>query len=162
MAEVRTVNARKLSDRVGYVRVAYFPGATGDRFALACERAPRRNWVRLTPRWAYAANGPDLRLIRAALQRELYANARFETIVSFCNEAVGSEMMPPGDYQVVLSLDVENERHFDRYYNSISAYRIWLSWAVILGNVARPPARGVGCVLGQPPNYIEYFRACTS
>ncbi len=39
MAEVRTVYARKLSDRVGYVRVAYFPGAAGDRFALAYERA---------------------------------------------------------------------------------------------------------------------------
>jgi C-terminal processing protease CtpA/Prc len=39
MAEVRTVHARKLSDRLGYVRVAYFPGAAGDRFALAYERA---------------------------------------------------------------------------------------------------------------------------
>ena len=39
MAEVRTVYARKLSDRVGYVRVAYFPGAAGDKFALAYERA---------------------------------------------------------------------------------------------------------------------------
>jgi carboxyl-terminal processing protease len=39
MAEVRTVYARKLSDRLGYVRVAYFPGAAGDRFALAYERA---------------------------------------------------------------------------------------------------------------------------
>src|SRR5207244_9206615 len=39
MAEVRTVHARKLTDRVGYVRVAYFPGATGDKFALAYERA---------------------------------------------------------------------------------------------------------------------------
>jgi C-terminal processing protease CtpA/Prc len=39
MAEVRTVHARRLSDRVGYVRVAYFPGAAGDRFALAYERA---------------------------------------------------------------------------------------------------------------------------
>jgi C-terminal processing protease CtpA/Prc len=28
-----------LSDRVGYVRVAYFPGAAGDKFALAYERA---------------------------------------------------------------------------------------------------------------------------
>ena len=39
MSEVRTVHARKLSDRVGYVRVAYFPGAAGDKFALAYERA---------------------------------------------------------------------------------------------------------------------------
>jgi carboxyl-terminal processing protease len=39
MAEVRTVHARNVSDRVGYVRVAYFPGAAGDRFALAYERA---------------------------------------------------------------------------------------------------------------------------
>ena len=39
MAEVRTVHARKLSDRVGYVRVAYFPGAAGDKFALAYEQA---------------------------------------------------------------------------------------------------------------------------
>jgi len=39
MSEVRTVHARKLSNRVGYVRVAYFPGAAGDKFALAYERA---------------------------------------------------------------------------------------------------------------------------
>jgi C-terminal processing protease CtpA/Prc len=39
MSEVRTVHSRKVSDRVGYVRVAYFPGAAGDRFALAYERA---------------------------------------------------------------------------------------------------------------------------
>jgi carboxyl-terminal processing protease len=39
MAEVRTVYSRKLSDRFGYVRVAYFPGAAGDKFALAYERA---------------------------------------------------------------------------------------------------------------------------
>jgi len=39
ISEVRTVHARKLSDRVGYVRVAYFPGAAGDKFALAYERA---------------------------------------------------------------------------------------------------------------------------
>jgi carboxyl-terminal processing protease len=39
LAEVRTVHARKLSDRIGYVRVAYFPGAAGDGFALAYERA---------------------------------------------------------------------------------------------------------------------------
>jgi carboxyl-terminal processing protease len=39
MSEVRTVHARKLSDRVGYVRVAYFPGGAGDKFALAYERA---------------------------------------------------------------------------------------------------------------------------
>ena len=39
MAEVRTVHARKLSDRVGCVRVAYFPGSAGDKFAFACERA---------------------------------------------------------------------------------------------------------------------------
>jgi carboxyl-terminal processing protease len=39
MAEVRTVHARKLSEGVGYVRVAYFPGAAGDKFALAYERA---------------------------------------------------------------------------------------------------------------------------
>jgi carboxyl-terminal processing protease len=39
MAEVRTVHARRLSNRVGYVRVAYFPGAVGDKFALAYERA---------------------------------------------------------------------------------------------------------------------------
>ena len=38
-SEVRTVHARKLSDRVGYVRTAYFPGAAGDRFALAYEGA---------------------------------------------------------------------------------------------------------------------------
>ncbi len=38
MAEIRTVHARKVSDRIGYVRVAYFPGAAGDRFALAYER----------------------------------------------------------------------------------------------------------------------------
>ena len=39
MSEVRTVHARKLSDRVGYVRVAYFPGAAGDKFAIAYDRA---------------------------------------------------------------------------------------------------------------------------
>ena len=39
MSEVRTVHARKLSDRLGYVRVAYFPGAAGDKFALAYDRA---------------------------------------------------------------------------------------------------------------------------
>jgi carboxyl-terminal processing protease len=39
MSEVRTVHARKLSDRAGYVRVAYFPGSAGDKFALAYERA---------------------------------------------------------------------------------------------------------------------------
>lgn len=39
MAEVLTVHSRKLSNRLGYVRVAYFPGAAGDRFALAYERA---------------------------------------------------------------------------------------------------------------------------
>lgn len=39
MAEVRTVHARKVSERVGYVRVAYFPGAVGDRFAMAYEGA---------------------------------------------------------------------------------------------------------------------------
>jgi C-terminal processing protease CtpA/Prc len=39
MAEVLTVHSRKLSDRLGYVRVAYFPGAAGDKFALAYERA---------------------------------------------------------------------------------------------------------------------------
>jgi carboxyl-terminal processing protease len=39
MSAVRTVHARKLSDRLGYVRVAYFPGAAGDKFALAYDRA---------------------------------------------------------------------------------------------------------------------------
>ena len=39
MAEVSTVHARRVSDRIGYVRVAYFPGAAGDRFALEYERA---------------------------------------------------------------------------------------------------------------------------
>jgi carboxyl-terminal processing protease len=39
MAEVVTVHSRKLTDRVGYVRVAYFPGAAGDGFARAYERA---------------------------------------------------------------------------------------------------------------------------
>jgi hypothetical protein len=39
MSEVRTVHSRKVSGRVGYVRVAYFPGAAGDTFALAYERA---------------------------------------------------------------------------------------------------------------------------
>jgi C-terminal processing protease CtpA/Prc len=39
MSEVRTVHSRKLSERLGYVRVAYFPGAAGDKFAMAYERA---------------------------------------------------------------------------------------------------------------------------
>jgi carboxyl-terminal processing protease len=39
MSEVRTVHARKLSERLGYVRVAYFPGAAGDKFALSYDRA---------------------------------------------------------------------------------------------------------------------------
>jgi len=39
MAEVRAIHSRKISDRIGYVRVAYFPGAAGDQFALAYERA---------------------------------------------------------------------------------------------------------------------------
>jgi carboxyl-terminal processing protease len=39
MSELKTVHARKLSDRLGYVRVAYFPGAAGDKFALSYDRA---------------------------------------------------------------------------------------------------------------------------
>jgi C-terminal processing protease CtpA/Prc len=39
MVEVLTLHSRRLTDRLGYLRVAYFPGAAGDRFALAYERA---------------------------------------------------------------------------------------------------------------------------
>jgi len=39
LVELKTVHSRKLSERLGYVRVAYFPGAAGDRFAMAYERA---------------------------------------------------------------------------------------------------------------------------
>lgn len=39
MSEVRAVHSRKLTDDIGYVRVAYFPGAAGNQFAAMYERA---------------------------------------------------------------------------------------------------------------------------
>lgn len=39
LVEVKAVHSRKLTDDIGYVRVAYFPGNTGDRFAVAYEQA---------------------------------------------------------------------------------------------------------------------------
>ncbi len=39
LVEVQAVHSRKLTDDVGYVRVAYFPGAVGHTFAAAYEKA---------------------------------------------------------------------------------------------------------------------------
>ncbi len=39
MVEVKAVRSRKLAADIGYVRVAYFPGDAGDRFAIAYEQA---------------------------------------------------------------------------------------------------------------------------
>lgn len=39
MSEIQAVHSRMLTDEIGYVRVAYFPGAAGDKFALAYEQA---------------------------------------------------------------------------------------------------------------------------
>lgn len=39
LVEVKAVHSRKLTNDVGYVRVAYFPGNAGDRFATAYEQA---------------------------------------------------------------------------------------------------------------------------
>lgn len=39
LSEVKAVHSRKLSEDIGYVRVAYFPGSAGDRFARAYEQA---------------------------------------------------------------------------------------------------------------------------
>src|SRR5438552_1086660 len=39
MVEVKAVRSRKLAADIGYVRVAYFPGNAGDRFAIAYEQA---------------------------------------------------------------------------------------------------------------------------
>jgi len=39
MVEVKAVHSRKLALDIGYVRVAYFPGNAGDRFAIAYEQA---------------------------------------------------------------------------------------------------------------------------
>jgi len=39
MVEVKAVHSRKLTADIGYVRVAYFPGNAGDRFAIAYEQA---------------------------------------------------------------------------------------------------------------------------
>jgi len=39
LVEVKAVHSRKLTDDIGYVRVAYFPGNAGDRFAIAYEQA---------------------------------------------------------------------------------------------------------------------------
>jgi C-terminal processing protease CtpA/Prc len=39
LVEVKAVHSRKLTPDIGYVRVAYFPGNAGDRFALAYEQA---------------------------------------------------------------------------------------------------------------------------
>lgn len=39
LVEVKAVHSRKLTDDIGYVRVAYFPGNAGDQFAIAYEQA---------------------------------------------------------------------------------------------------------------------------
>ena len=39
LVEVKEVHSRKLTGDIGYVRVAYFPGNAGDRFAIAYEQA---------------------------------------------------------------------------------------------------------------------------
>jgi carboxyl-terminal processing protease len=39
LVEVKAVHSRKLTDDIGYVRVAYFPGNAGDQFAIAYEKA---------------------------------------------------------------------------------------------------------------------------
>jgi carboxyl-terminal processing protease len=39
LVEVTAVHSRKLTNDIGYVRVAYFPGNAGDRFAIAYEQA---------------------------------------------------------------------------------------------------------------------------
>jgi C-terminal processing protease CtpA/Prc len=39
LVQVEAVHSRKLTNDVGYVRVSYFPGNTGDRFAMAYEQA---------------------------------------------------------------------------------------------------------------------------
>ena len=39
LVEVKAVHFRKVTDDIGYVRVAYFPGNAGDRFAIAYEQA---------------------------------------------------------------------------------------------------------------------------